>query len=240
VEQGWYDPTSGKPFNANLVYGDGKMRHEAVAMMEDRLRKLSGKIKLEDMMAAVRTPELTGDSAGYGQVASLRTAEHPELGVLWVAAASPLTAPFVPFRLGATEVPPEFGRHRYLTEGEASRFMDREQQGIESTRYAFGVFKRLFYLVDEHREEYLPEVTAALEDFEGTLIAAQPMVERTALALYESRDPALAQYFLNYYTATEATSSLQLGEALAASIEARTKAKFGIRRPQDQLKFGAE
>jgi hypothetical protein len=203
-------------------------------MMEERLHELSGKIKLEDVMAAVRTPELTGDSAGYGQVASLRAMEQAELGVLWVAASSPLTAPFVPVRLGATEVPPEFGRHRYLTEGEAPRFMDRERQGIESTRYAFRVFKRLFYLVDEHREEYLPEVTAALVDFEGMLIADQPTVERTLQKLYESGEPALAQYFLNYYTATEAMNSLQLGEALAASIEARTKAKFGIRKPMDQ------
>jgi hypothetical protein len=96
------------------------------------------------------------------------------------------------------------------------------------------VFKRLFYLVDEHREEYLPEVTAALEDFEGTLIAAQPMVERTALTLYESGEGSLAQFFLNYYTATEAMNALQFGEALAASIEARTKAKFGVRKPTGQ------
>ena len=137
VEQGWYDPKSGRPFNANLIYGDGKMRHEAVSMMEDRLRKLARKITLKDMIAAVRTPELTRDSAGYGQVAHLRKTSHPELGVLWVAAATPATAPFIPYHLGVTEVPPEYQRHRYLTEGEASRFIDPEWQGVESTRYVF-------------------------------------------------------------------------------------------------------
>src|SRR5262245_10505107 len=87
VEQGWYDPKSGAPFNVNKVYGDGKMRHEAVAMMEERLRKLGGKIRIEDVMAAVRTTEVTRDSAGYGQVAHLRKVQRPELGVLWVAGA---------------------------------------------------------------------------------------------------------------------------------------------------------
>lgn len=232
VEQGWYDPKSGKPFNANLTYGDGKMRHEAVSMMEERLRQLAGKIKLEDMIAAVRTPELTRDSAGYGQVAHLRTASHPELGVLWVAATTSVTAPFIPYHLGVTEVPAEYRRHRYLTEGEASRFMDQEWQGIESTRYAFAVFKRLFYLTSEHRDQFLPEVTGALTDFEARLIGDLPVVERTALKLFETSEPELARVHLTYHSNTEAINGLQLGEALSASIEARTKFKFGVRKPK--------
>jgi hypothetical protein len=232
VEQGWYDPKSGKPFNANLAYGDGKMRHEAVSMMEERLRKLAGKIRLEDMIAAVRTPELTRDSAGYGEVAHLRKTSHPELGVLWVAATTSVTAPFIPYHLGVTDVPAEYARHRYLTEGEASKFMDREWQGIESTRYAFGVFKRLFYLTSEHRDEFLPEVTGALEVFESRLAGGLPVVERTALKLFEAGEPDLARTHLTYHSTTEAMNALQLGEALSASIEARTKLKFGIRKPK--------
>ncbi|MBL8290195.1 MAG: C69 family dipeptidase [Bryobacterales bacterium] len=232
VEQGWYDPNSGKPFNANLAYGDGKMRHPAVSMMEERLRKLSGKVKLEDVIAAVRAPEVTRDSAGYGQVAHLRNTAHPELGALWVAATTPVTAPFIPYHLGVTEVPPEFQRHRYLTEGEAARFMDREWQGIESTRYAFRVFKRLFYLAGEHLQEFLPEVTSALTAFEARLAADLPVVERTALKLFEAGEPELARTHLTYRSTTEALKGLQLGEALAVSIEARTKLLHGIRKPR--------
>jgi hypothetical protein len=208
------------------------MRHEAVSMMEERLRKLAGRIKLEDMIAAVRTPELTRDSAGYGQVAHLRKTSHPELGVLWVAATTSVAAPFIPYHLGVTEAPAEYQRHRYLTEGEASRFMDREWQGIESTRYAFGVFKRLFYLASEHREEFLPEVTVALTAFESKLASGLPVVERTALKLFEAGEPDLAREHLTYHSTTEAMNGLQLGEALSASIEARTKLRFGIRKPK--------
>jgi len=231
VEQGWYDPKSGRPFNVNAAYGDGKMRHAAVVMIEERLRKLAGKITLEDMIAAVRTTEVTRDSAGYGQVAHLRKAPHPELGVLWVAGATSVTAPFIPFHLGVTGAPPEYSRHRYLTEGEAGRFMDPAWQGVESTQYAFSVYKRLFYLVSEHRDQFLPEVTGALSAFEATLAAAQPGVERTALKLFEAGEPGLARDYLTYYSNTEAMNGLRLAEALAASIEARTKVKFGIRTP---------
>lgn len=232
VEQGWYDPKSGEPFNVNKVYGDGKMRHEAVGAIEERLRKLRGKIGLKEIMAAVRTTEVTRDSAGYGQVAHLRKTPHEELGVLWVAATTPVAAPFIPVHLGVTGVPEEYQRHRYLTAGEAERYMDPNWQGIESTRYALRVFKRLFYLTSERRDQFLPEVTQALEAFEDGLIAAQPRVERTALKLYEAGEPELARAYLTYFNNTEAMNGLRLAEALAASIEARTRVQFGIRAPK--------
>jgi hypothetical protein len=238
VRQGWYDPKSGAPFNVNTVYGDGKMRHEAVAMMEDRLRKLGGKIRIEDVIAAVRTTEVTRDSAGYGQVAHLRKMPNAALGVLWVAAATPVTAPFVPFRLGASDVPPEFKRHRYLTAGEAERGMDKAWQGIESTLYAFQSFKRLFYLASEHQDKFLPEITASLTSFEAGLIAAQAAVERTALKLYEAGEPDLAGAYLTYYSNTEAMNGLRLAEALSVSIDARTKVQFGIRQPESSRVSG--
>src|SRR5262249_17745374 len=126
VEQGWYDPKAGKPFNVNHVYGDGNMRHPAVKLIEERLTEKAkqGKVALRDVMSAVRTTEVTRESAGYGQVAHLRKGMHPELGILWVAGAPSSAAPFIPFHLAATRVPPEFQRHRYLTEREAAGFQD--------------------------------------------------------------------------------------------------------------------
>lgn len=230
VEKGWYDPESG-PFNVNRVYGDGKMRHPAVEMMEKRLAGLSGRITLKHVMAAVRTPELTRDSAGYGQVAALRPRKHKELGLLWVAASSPLTAPFCPYYVGVREIPPELKRHRYLTEGEASKFMDADRRGIESTAYAFRIFKRLFYLTKEHPQKFLPEVTEAITGFESQRIAEQADVEEIARTLLDAGKPEAARRYLTYYCRTEAMHSLRLGRALSDSIEARTKVLFGIRRP---------
>ena len=120
----------------HLVNGDGKLRSAAVSMIEERLKKLASKITLRDMIDTVRTPEITRDSAGYGQVAHLRKGVRRELGVLWTAPSIPTTSPFIPYHLGVVDVPPEFKKHRYLTEGAASSFLDPDYLGIESTRYA--------------------------------------------------------------------------------------------------------
>ena len=233
VKQGWFDDQAGQPFNVNKVYGDGMMRHEAVAMMEKRLGTLKGKIGLKDVMAAVRPVEITRDTAGYGQVAHLRKGVHAELGILWVAAASPLTAPFTPFHLGITDVPPEFKRHRYLTVGEADRFQDPDHQGLESTRFAVRTFKRLFYLTKEHEKKFLPEVTEALEAFESKLIAQQPDVEKIAAKLFAGSEPELARRYLTYYSGVEALGGMRLADDLAIGIEARTRTIFGIRPPKN-------
>ncbi len=231
VEKGWYDPKSKEPFNVNKIYGDGKLRHELVELMEQHLRNLRGKITLADVMAAVRAPEVTRETAGYGQVAQLRPNVRPELGLLWVAPASPLTAPFVPWYLGGTEVPPEFTRHRYLTEDEAAKFQDADQRGIESTQYTFQVFKRLFYLVDEHRDAFLPTVTETLVGFESRLIAEQRLIVETAETLFSSGRPDLAVRVLDFYSTTRAGEALRLGQDLTAGLDAQTKSRFGVRRP---------
>lgn len=231
VEQQWYDPKSGAPFNVNKIYGDGKMRHEAVELMEKRLQALCGKVRLADVMAAVRAPEVTRETAGYGQVAHLRPNVRSELGLLWIAPTSPLAAPFVPWYLGGDEVPPEFARHRYLTEDEPAVFQDPARRGLESTHYAFQVFKRLFYLVDEHRDVFLPQVTEALVGFETRLIDEQGFVAETAETLYKNGRPDLATRYFNLYSGTRGTEALRLGHDLAGGVEAQTKARFGIRRP---------
>jgi len=99
VEQGWYDPHSGKPFNVNEVYQDGKGRSDSTAEMEQKLRSetRAGKLTLRQFMDAVRDPLLSADWNGYGQVAHLRQGiRHAELNMLWVAATGSVTTPFVP------------------------------------------------------------------------------------------------------------------------------------------------
>ena len=58
VEQKWYDPKSGKPFDVNAVYQSGKGRSPAVRVIEERLRRrvASGKLTLREFMDTVRDP----------------------------------------------------------------------------------------------------------------------------------------------------------------------------------------
>ena len=126
---------------------------------------------------------------------------------------------------------PSFKYHRYLSSGQArDAYIDEEVRGLESTRFSLRTYKRLRYLMEEHEEKFLPEVTEALVAFEGRLIAEQADVERTALKLFEAGESELARRYLTYYAGTEALNGMRLGEALADGIEARTKAIYGIRQ----------
>lgn len=241
VEQGWYDPDSGKPFNVNEVYGDGKMQHPEIARTEAWLRERKGRLTLKDMMEAVRLQRIIGrtnwESAGYGQIAHLRHGVSCDLGRLWVAAATPTTAPFIPYHMGVTDVPPEFKWHRYLSKDQSGKTFHRHGElrpwmGVESTRYAFGECKRLYYLVKEHEEDFLPEVSEALSAFEDRRIEQMPTVEQTAQTLLSAEKPDLARKYLTAFSNTEAMNGLRLVQALAESIEARTKVLYGIRHPE--------
>ena len=80
-------------------------------------------VTVDEMMEMVRDPRISDDEAGYGQVAHLRdTLEYQELGLLWVAPTGSVTAPFIPWHMGAQQAPPEYRQHRYLTKGAASTF----------------------------------------------------------------------------------------------------------------------
>ena len=240
VSQGWYDPAGRQPFDFHVAYGDGKGRWAGVQWIETEMEKRAAapdKIRIEDIFWAVRTEKLTGDTAGYGQVVPLQGTKHAALRMLWHTQVGAIAAPFVPVFMGATDVPAEYRQHRYLTAGESARFLDRRHgeaqasrvpQGIESTRAATYVFKRLLYLMAQHDELFRPEVTAVWEDVERRLLLAHPGVVETALTLFEAGKAELASAFLTYYSRTELLAALDLGETLAQSLEARTRALFGF------------
>jgi len=239
VERGWYDPADG-PFDANAVYGDGLGRWEGVRWIEEELAARAGRpggIGLADVIWAVRTERLTGDSAGYGQVVPLPVDERPELRVLWHAPVGAVASPLTPFFLGVDSVPPELRRHRYLTAGEDAAFADPLDDDprssvaprIEATRSAAAVFRRLLYLLAEHHELFLPEVTPVWEALERETTAAVPDVRESARILLDAGRPELAADVLTRFSCGEAIRALDLGEAMAASMDARSRVLFGLR-----------
>ena len=234
--QGWW--RRGAPFDANAVYGDGMGRWAGVAWMEGELAARAArpeKIGLADLMWALRTPRLTGDTAGYGQIVPLLHPAHASLRLLWHAHVGALAAPFVPLFLGIASVPEEFRQHRYLTDGEDARFMDTRHgeaisavaQGIESTRSATASFKRLLYLLLQ-QQGFIAEVTQTFDALERHLDTQQQTAAKAAAVLLAAGEEPVAAAVLTYFCDTELRRSLELAEILAASIEARTRLLYGI------------
>jgi dipeptidase len=230
VEQGWYDPAAGKPFDVNAVYSVGQERYPRSAI-EQELRQ-AAPIDLRRMMDAVRDPRISKDTTGYGQVAQLRDRGRPEMNLLWVAPTGSVTAPFIPYRIGVQRIAPQFGKHRYLTKGEASAFLTRDWQIQEATEFAGRLFKRLMYYTCDHPQKFLPEVNEALTAFENRLIAEQDTVEATAEALFAARKEPQALEYLTGYSERAGQDALALGHVLLGSIEARTRLLYGLRRPE--------
>jgi dipeptidase len=239
VEHGWYDAATG-PFNVNDVYGDRKGQREGVRWMEEELAARaarSERIGLEDVFWAVRTERLTGDSAGYGQVVPLRSGEEPDLRILWHAPVGPVAAPLTPFYLGVQSIPPEFRQHRYLTAGEDAALIDTLDdevrsavpQRVEATRSAVAVFKRLLYLLAEHHELFLSEVTPVWEAFERETVEQLPSVDEAARLLITSGRHEAARDLLTRFSSERALRALDLGEVIVASMDARSRLLFGIR-----------
>lgn len=237
VDLGWYDPASG-PFNVNHIYGDGKGPWAGVTWVEREMRARATrpqKIGLFDMFWAISTEKLTGDTAGYGQVVPLAQYRHNALRVMWHAPVGAVTAPLVPVFIGQTDVPAEFGRHRYLTAGESARFIDSRHkrdnpdtvskvpQGNEVTRSAFYVFKRLMHLAFQQPDLVLKEVWEHWRSTEVRLAEELPSVLRSANILCVAGEEGLAVRLLTEHSRVRLLETLAEAEALVIANEARLR-----------------
>jgi hypothetical protein len=244
-DQGWYG--SG-PFDANAIYGDGKGRWDGIQWIEAEMQARAArpeKIGLEDMIWAVRTEKLTGDTAGYGQVVPLVRSPDPALQMMWHAACGALAAPFSPVFLGQDSVSPEYGMHRYLSSGESHRFQDRRKavsgggdtvslvpQVNETTVGAFQDSKRLMYLMQLLGEQTLAPVHAAFSAREARLSDLTDAHLRVAEAAIRSGHKAEAVAVLSAFSNAELTSALGLVRDLASGLSAQASA-ISVPDPSD-------
>ena len=233
TEQGWFDPDGGEPFNVTKIYGVDQERYPRSDM--ERELRAAAPIDLRGMMDAVRDPRISMDSTGYGQVAQLKDSGRADMNLLWIAPTGSVTAPFIPYRIGTQKIAPQFGKHRYLTKGEATRFLTEDWQIQEATEFAGRTFKRLMYYTCDHPEKFYPEVKEALTTFENRLIAEQQSVVMTAETLFSAGKDGLAHEYLTDYSRQRGVEGLRLGNALLASIEARTELLFGFRDPETDV-----
>ncbi|QIG81800.1 dipeptidase [Sphingosinithalassobacter tenebrarum] len=240
IEQGWYDPAAGKPFNVQHVYGDQDIRdyrEPGIKLMSpgdmERATRAMAPLTEADLMARVRDPRVVDDDSGYGQVVSLhRDRTDPDLVRMWVAPTGSVAAPFNVWWLGVTQVPMEYAAHRYLTKDAASTFLNPDFQMQEATRFAGRTFKRVMYYACSAPDRLLPVVTSMLTAFEAETRGDLDWVERSARKMIESGDREAARRLLTYYATSRAMSALDMGDTIAGALDAYTRLLPGRTPPQ--------
>ncbi|MEQ9240828.1 C69 family dipeptidase [Roseovarius indicus] len=237
VELGWYTRGEG-PFNVNDIYGDGKLRWDGVAWVEDEMKARAArpeKVTLEDVFWSIQTERLTGDTAGYGQVVPLVHPSDDALRMMWHAAVGPVTAPLMPVFLGQTSVPDAYVQHRYLTTGESARFLDcrKEEkspdtvshvpQGVETSDSAVYQFKRLMHLAFQAQDSILAEVWGHWRALEAKVNAEVPDVLRSAEILIKAGEAKLAAQVMGEFSHRCLRVAMEDCVALADAAQARLR-----------------
>lgn len=242
IDLGWYDPAAGV-FDVNAVYGDGKGRWEGQAWIEAEMQSRAArpeKLGLQDIVWAIATEKLTGDTAGYGQIVPLTEPDFPEQRMMWHAAIGPVAAPLTPVFLGMDEVPPAYRQHRHLTEGESGRFLDRRKeakspevvsripQGIESADGAVYQFRKLMHLAFQDGEALLPEIYSHWRDLEALIRADLPETLRASGLLSAAGERGLACRLLSDFSTRWMERSLDDCDALARAAYVRLRVRGGL------------
>ena len=237
--KGWY---SNGPFDLNKILGDRKGRWKGVKWIEGKIKKLakkSGKIKLKDVMWAIRTPRLTGDTAGYGQIVPLVDPVNNNLRMLWHSPIGAVASPFSPIFIGQSMIPEEFMMHRYLTVGESHRFSDERKkkekdtlsfvsQGVESTVSAVYECKRLFYLILQNKKIFFPIAAKAFENRERKINKKMNKILKSAKIFLKANKKNLCKNILNNFSSTELKNSLKLVQRLSKSMEKKIRQSKGF------------
>jgi dipeptidase len=239
VEQGWWNPNSTQPFNIFKTYGvqsekytarDGGFKYMSQAALENATRAMAP-VTEKNLIERVRDYRISDDEAGYGQVVSLHPDIHPELIRIWVAPTGSVTAPYNPWWLGVTSVPPEYGQHRYLTKDAASTFLDTDFQFQEATHFAGRIFKQVLYYTCSDPETFLPIVQDMLHGYENASFSDVEWVQRSAQNLIEIGLHDDAIELLTFYAHARADKALSLGRTMVDALDAFVKLTGRFRMP---------
>jgi dipeptidase len=126
-------------------------------------------------------------------------------GVFWYGLDDTYTTCYAPLYCGIDRVPPSLAR------GELGRF---------SWDSAWWVFNLVSNFADLRFSQMAPEVLAAQRDLEGTFLALQPHVEKTAVEMART-EPALLTRFLTDYSVAHAEQVVTRWRELAERLITR-------------------
>ncbi len=146
-----------------------------------------------------------------------------EIGtVVWRALEPPCASVFVPWYLGATRIPAAFQMAPLRADTTSRRRVDFHfnmppetwRLGLESSGAMFKLFSNI---VDGDYKEAIGLVRKTWDEFEAREFELQPVVDETALRLYE-KDKPIALEYLTLYTNALAQASFEAARELIEKL----------------------
>jgi len=101
-------------------------------------------------------------------------------------------------------------------------------QGIEASRSAVQVFKRLLYLALQQPSLFLPELEQLWCAHEHRVERSSGQFQRAAEVLLSQNQNILASAVLTHFANTELLAGLTVGEQMAQGLEARVRTTRGF------------
>ncbi|MEM7292506.1 MAG: dipeptidase, partial [Pseudomonadota bacterium] len=101
-------------------------------------------------------------------------------------------------------------------------------QGIESTRSATAIYKRLMYLILQHSDDFLDQTAELWRAMESQWQREMVDVLASAAILLRADESKLAAQQLTRFSNTELYRALDAAEKLAAAYEVQTRARYGV------------
>jgi len=156
---------------------------------------------------------ICAESNQYGFVAQLRASLPVEVGaVLWLAPRRPDTQAFIPWYLGIEKIPTGYARGTYQT-ALRDHFQPPEDIFTPDPKLAFWAFVQLAENVDEDFAHRIQPVREKMNEFENSLLNAQPGFEKKVLNTFK-KSPVAARKMLTEYTARAAQEAWDLTKSL--------------------------
>jgi dipeptidase len=148
----------------------------------------------------------------------------PAIGtVTWRALDEPCCSGFVPWYLGATRIPEEFRgapESLYTTKRDLLDFhfnAPSETRDLDMET-ASGVFTHLGRMADANYGKVIDYVRDRWQKFEDQAFALQPVIDKSALELY-NQDKKLAYEYLTLYTTSQAIKSIKTAKYMLKTIK---------------------
>jgi len=164
---------------------------------------------------------ICGSTTQEGAVYQLRNWMPPEIGcVVWRSLAAPCSSVLTPWYLSMDEMPDHYYKPSDLEEElDLNRHFNYPKQRLEfDPDFAFDVFNELENLVDIDYKNGIKIVRSEWDSFEEQQFAVQPLLEETALKIYE-KDKNLAKDFLTDYSLSRATLALNKAKQLVNKLK---------------------